>query len=219
MQKEGMIKYARHEQSGDALFIREAENGLACNCRCFRCNSRMIAVQSKSQKPRAWFYRHDSESEPACSGGPELGIHAAAKKIILENMRLLSPNGEMPYYNAVAEKSLGDIVPDVTVHTDSGTVHIEIEVTNPVNEFKKEKYISSKNRCIAIDLSKVDREMTPEDLKALVLDEFSNRRFIYWPDEIKEELWVPKAKSSDDTFEKVLWILFIALVLRCLPRI
>lgn len=211
-----MIKYALHKVSGKPVFIRDAKRGLPCNCICFACKRNMIAVQPKEESNRAWFYRHQAYS--TCSGGPELAIHALSKKFILDNTSISTHRGQLNYFNAVAEKGIDGLIPDVTVSTEEGIIHFEIEVTNPVNQYKKDKYKSGQHRCIAIDLSKVDREINPEDLKRLVLEEITNKRTIFW--EVEEEVAiVPSANSSNEFWEKFILVAIIFFVFRGLSRL
>lgn len=195
------IKWALDQSTGNPVFIENARNGLACNCRCAECGKIMIAEQGETKK-RAWNFRHQEASE--CAGGFETAIHKAAKEIIISAAEIMISGGKISYTNARAEYILGDFRSDVSVTSAEFDVHFEIEVTNPVNQAKSNFYKVNKHKSIKIDLSSVPREITLEELKELILNSTKGKQVIYWTDEQQ------KVNNSGSGF---FWLILVLLAI------
>lgn len=108
----------------DGLMVGAAEpslaNGLACNCICPKCKTRLIA-RNKGEHNRAHFAHEASPSVPGelivdevvpCSGAGETSIHRMAKQIIAGRFSTLLPavTAEMPPLQPrVLHRSLTDL--------------------------------------------------------------------------------------------------------------
>ena len=69
--------------SGKIISIRDASNGLACNCKCFCCGDRLIARQGEIKD---WSFAHESGAE--CAGAVETAIHKSAIQLICDEKKL-----------------------------------------------------------------------------------------------------------------------------------
>lgn len=73
---------ARHT-SGRMIDIRDAKNGLACDCSCSCCGDRLVARQGEE---RDWSFAHESGAD--CAGAIESVLHRAAKQVLEEEKKL-----------------------------------------------------------------------------------------------------------------------------------
>lgn len=171
------IKYTLDKVTGKPVHIRNASNGLDCNCICAEseCGKIMIAVQGDVNE---WHFRHDIESN--CKGGQETAIHKLAKQFIVENSQIQIPGETLIYTNARQEERLSSIIPDVTVVANGQNIHFEVVVTNPIDGIKEMFYKNGEHKCIEIDLRNISPFITPEELKNLVLNQIDNKRKIFW---------------------------------------
>lgn len=202
--KEVVIKYALDQLAEKPVFINDAANGLACNCKCEKCDGRLEAIQGEVYE---WHFRHHKDTN--CTGAQETAIHKLAKQIICESSQVIIPGMTLNYTQPEQEKRLGSIIPDVTVSAKDYTVYFEIAITNPVNSFKEKFYNTGQHKSIEIDLSKIPYNITPEELRKLILQETRNKRRIFW-----EPLPVNKSNVREN---KMIWwkqpvalLLFIA---------
>lgn len=69
--------------SGKPIDIRDASNGLACDCICFCCGEPLIARQGEIKD---WSFAHESESE--CFGALETALHKSAIRLITDEKKL-----------------------------------------------------------------------------------------------------------------------------------
>ncbi|HEY9278377.1 MAG TPA: competence protein CoiA family protein [Methylotenera sp.] len=69
--------------SGRMIGIKEASNGLACDCTCSCCGDRLVARQGKQKD---WSFAHESGAD--CAGAIESALHKAAKQILAEEKSL-----------------------------------------------------------------------------------------------------------------------------------
>ncbi|PZR20756.1 MAG: hypothetical protein DI539_09820 [Flavobacterium psychrophilum] len=169
------IKYGWHEQTGRVLHISEAENGLSCHCHCFECKEKLEAVQGRKKE---WHFRHNSNIN--CKGGPETALHKLAKQIIAENTQMVLPGVNLTYKEPKLEQRLEHFIPDVTVATEYGNVHIEIRVSHPVDLIKEQFYKDNALPSIEINLNTISFSITPQELSQLLLNTAKFKHFIYW---------------------------------------
>ncbi len=174
-----IIKYAINKDSLQAIHINDAENGLACNCNCEKCNQSLIAVQGKSENPREWHFRHHIDTN--CNGGQETALHQMAKQILVENLQIIIPKfGRINYSNAVAEKELVSIRPDVSAVYANQIIYFEVAVTHFNEPDKNQFFFDGKHRSVEINLSKTSRDISPEELKLFIICNTDIKRIIYW---------------------------------------
>lgn len=86
---EQRITYARSKDTGKLMYIKDVQNGLACNCICEACKEDLIARQGEKNKPS---FAHKPDSK--CNGHTafESMIHLLSKEIIGENKILAFPD-------------------------------------------------------------------------------------------------------------------------------
>lgn len=186
---DSIIKYALHQLTDKPVFINDAANGLACNCKCEKCNERLEAIQGKVNE---WHFRHHKDTN--CFGGQETAIHKLAKQIIVDNLQILIPDEALAYSQARQEERFGSIIPDVTVFANEETVYFEIAVTNPVDTLKENFYTSGQHKSIEIDLTNIPHDTTPQELKEMVLQQVDNKRKIFWT--VKQVQVFEEAKNN-----------------------
>ena len=69
------------------------------------------------------------------------------------------------------ESGIGGLIPDVLVDIDGQTLAIEIFVTHRVGKEKIKRLRELDLSTIEIDLSMLDRDLTPPFLESIVIDE------------------------------------------------
>lgn len=182
--------------------------GLACECRCPVCGSRLIARRGQRNRPN---FAH--ESEAGCSGAAESSVHLMAKQIIAENFAMQLPRITVRSYTKVrnfchletdnwhrlvnirTEKWLGDFRPDVMA-TFNGCVSdgfsrsfasvgqdvlIEIAVTHFCDKEKIEKIRDYGIACFQIDLSSAFKRLLNEDDLRDAIGHIAYREWLYHP--------------------------------------
>lgn len=171
------FKYGIHKITDKPVYIRDAENGLACNCKCANdeCNETLVAAQGPENE---WHFRHYDKTN--CNGGQETAIHKLAKEILITNSQVLIPGKTLQYSKPRKEEVFGSIKPDVTVEWDAQNVFIEIFVRNKKGRTHLDYYKTNQLKSFEVNLSKVSYDITPEDLQELVLNIPSNKTVIFW---------------------------------------
>lgn len=126
-----------------------------------------------------------------CEGAFETALHKTAKQVVADEFEINLNFGDVGLRYAVAweeshvERPVHDFIPDVlTRHASGNHMAFEIRVTHEVDQPKREKIARAKLTCFEIDLSKVHRLISYEDLRRgiyegkyacrLVHDEFLN---------------------------------------------
>jgi hypothetical protein len=193
--------YGRCKETGKAIYIKDAKNGLTCGCECFECNSDLIAKnQGKVQDPH---YSHAIESD--CKGGFETAIHKKAKEIIFEHNRIYTPKGWMNYQKVELEKGLGYLRPDVVIVVGERKIFIEIFVNNKKKAKEIELLKFNDLLSFEIDLSNVPVTITPDELKILVL-QTASRYILHWETEKEinkvEEVIIPQIISTSNKIKE-----------------
>lgn len=156
-------------EDGSVVHISElapaTHRGLACRCTCSQCGDRLVA---KLGDQRQHHFAH--EGVQACKGGDESALHRFAKEVFQSEGRFKvpkakAPKGEesvtispalyVPYREAVLERGLGGIIPDITLVRDGKPpLLVEILVTHEVDRLKADKLEAIGLPCVEIDLSK-----------------------------------------------------------------
>lgn len=181
----GIITIGKHDPTKKAMHVKDAKNGLQCDCTCYGCEEKLEAHQGKKQ---VWHFQHTKESD--CNGNPDKGLHSLAIEILANSKELkISPIKTIRYRIEGIEKKHGEFIPDLTAAEDDGTNWwFEVAVTHFLEE-EKIKHINDLNqKCIEINLSTIPRDITVEDLKNLIFN--SHDLITVYP--IKK----PESKSS-----------------------
>lgn len=175
--------------SGDLVHVDQAEPGQ--HLVCPDCRGELIAVRGAV---RVHHFRHSADAE--CRTAGETAIHQLAKKIILGGKGLRIPDfvvrdeifgaretvreaRDVTFQQVEEEVFEAGLRPDligIMESSDGETVVrrrliIEIRVTHPVGAEKLARLAERGESVLEIDLSRVDRSLTEQELSELVLQE------------------------------------------------
>ena len=196
------IRYAIHDKTKKIVYIKNADNGLSCNCKCLECDERLEAVQGQI---REWYFRHNKNIN--CKGGQETAIHKLAKQIIVDNSQIVIPGDTLFYSQPRQEERFSSIIPDVTVLANGQTIHFEIAVTHPVESLNETFYKNGQHKSIEIDLTNISYDIEPQELEKLILHQVENKRKIYWEQKLVTQ---PIHSNSNNGWAKI--FAFLAFV-------
>ncbi len=172
-------------------YISEVENGRQCGCSCPACGAELIAKQGEK---REHHFAHPAGAE--CAQAVETALHLAAKAIIAEHRQIVLPAVEIkfPYsmwrraiaqerrYNIESvdvERKLDTIIPDVITRIGDRTLLVEIIVTHGVDDQKLKKILELGLSCVEIDLSDVERDLSRENLKKMIIDDSARKHWVH----------------------------------------
>lgn len=169
-------------KDGNIVSIDEVQSGKECGCVCPACGDELIA--RKGQK-RMHHFAHRSNED--CEYGYESSLHLAAKDILSRSEKmviphvyvefpqsgkpkeLLYPKKKIPVDRVELEKRFDDIIPDIVVYSGDKYFFIEIYVTHPIDDEKLKKLKEKNISTIEIDLSKIKRDISVEELSDILL--------------------------------------------------
>ena len=205
------------------VHIAEVERGLKCDCFCPCCKDRMVA--KKGKKVRHHFAHQNEE----CKYSFETVLHYMAKEILETEMKIQLPIVQLPklmqllflghdhplevephvlsdektitFDDVILEKRFHEIIPDVLIITRKKQLIIEIRVTHEVDDTKLRKIKSCGISALEIDLSNINRAVTYDELKEILISDSKNKKWIYnhKATELEEEwlkLYKPIKKST-----------------------
>lgn len=172
---DSIIKYALDLTAGDIVFIDNSDRKFY---KCRGCEKQLIPVKGEARK-KEWHFRHLVDSD--CKGGQETFVHQYAKQVIVDRLQMTIPKyGKINYTEAIAEKELVSIKPDVTAIYNGQKIYFEIAVTHFVEPEKKSFFINGQHKSIEIDLSDLPLIASPTEIENAVLNEIENKRIIFW---------------------------------------
>ena len=207
------------------VFIDDVENGDKCGCVCPGCNKPLTAKNNESNI-RMHHFAHKSAAE--CSYGYQSSIHILAKEIIEEEKKVVLPGpgrikGKYDSYvlsylcnnkdylkseiyncsKVILEKKISDYIPDVEVFFGNKPCLIEIAVTHFVDEEKNEKIKEAGIPLVEYDLSELERQITKDELKSILLDPLAqiDRYWIY--NEKSEELFASAELKKQEILKEI----------------
>ena len=190
------------------VHVSEVAKGLECGCICPACKSKLIA--KKGNKVIHHFAHYNADE---CEHGYETALHLAAKEILFNAKKMVIPplflkfpysrRSEIKIVDAQTiiidkvelEKIHNDIIPDIVVYSCNSKFFVEIYVTNRVDEIKLEKIKKAKVSVLEIDLSKIDRDISHEELKKYLLKLCKEK---YWLYNVNIEKWEQKFRHFVD---------------------
>ena len=179
-----LLPYALNKDNR-LVFINDVPNGLACECVCPCCKESLIA-RNKGKK-REHHFAHSSGCN--CSGYYETTLHLLSKEIIKTEKAIMLPAYKMleprriEFVEVEVEKrnDCSNLQPDCVGVTEEGLrLHIEIFVTNPIDDYKKSKIKESNVNCIEIRIPR-DFPMDKKQLKDFLLFSTESREWINYP--------------------------------------
>ena len=180
-QKEPKLTYAL-DTFGKMVYIGNVERGLSCNCRCPKCNERLVAKLGNGCRQAHFAHSKDSD----CHGSYMTALHTLAEQIIEVEKAVMAPaykeigRQRLSFTQVEVEQRVErkDLQPDIVGVTEDGLRWIiEIRNTHEVDESKKAKLIESNITCLEIDV----REQTLENLKSFILESEEKREWINNP--------------------------------------
>lgn len=171
--------------------IADVESGLKCGCVCPACGETLVA--KKGSKVTHHFAHHAGTN---CEYGYQTSLHLAAKDILSKAQRMVIPRvsftfpgtnkseiisneTEICIDHIELEKRFDDIIPDIVVYSGKKYFFVEIFVTHQVDEKKLDKLKKANISTIEIDLSNVNRMISPEELKDVLLQSNNDKKWIY----------------------------------------
>ena len=159
------IPYGINE-TGKEVYIDEVPNGKDCKCICPECHKPLIAKNGGEIKIH--HFAHSNKTDGATCF--QTLLHRYAKDIFKEIYEYTIPekNKTFKIKEVNLEKRIQDIIPDIVLDTDQSPVFIEIYVTHALDTEKKNKIIDLNIPTVEYDLSKIERNITKEELKNLL---------------------------------------------------
>jgi hypothetical protein len=152
---------------------------------------RLEAIQGEQ---RAKHFRHHKNLN--CKGAQETALHELGKQILIAHSQLAVPNyGVIDYVNAISEKRLENIRPDVTAIYNREAIYFEIFVSNAVDSGKEKFYKTLKAKSLEIDLSKCEFN-SYESIRYNVIDNIKNKKVLYWEEKLKDSRIPAEGKGS-----------------------
>lgn len=156
-------------------------------------------------------FAHRSNED--CEYGYESSLHLAAKDILWRSKKMGIPpvyvefpqsgkpkellylKKEIPVDRVELEKRFDDIIPDIVVYSGDKYFFIEIYVTHPIDDEKLKKLKEKKISTIEIDLSKIKRDISVEELSDILL-KASDRKS--WKYNAVSEKWYQRFEKASD---------------------
>ena len=96
-----------------------------------------------------------------------------------KSKELLYLKKEIPVDRVELEKRFDDIIPDIVVYSGDEHFFIEIYVTHPIDDEKLKKLKEKKISTIEIDLSKIKRDISVEELSDILLNSSPQKSWKY----------------------------------------
>jgi len=180
--KEIPLLYGQRKD-GHICHVDDVPNGKACGCVCPSCGE---PLEAKQGTIKIHHFAHIGGSE--CAYVRQTNIHCMAEEILEESKTLVFPKSEevcfknqtalfFPFQQChvdevMLEKRVSDFIPDIIIKSRRMTILVEIFVTHPVDEPKKDKIRKSDaDLAIEIDLSDLAyKDISKEDLKHFIED-------------------------------------------------
>ncbi len=153
------------------------------------------------------------EPHTHCEYGYESSLHLAAKDILSRSKKmvippvyvefpqsgkpkeLISKERKIPIDDVELEKRFDDIIPDIVVYSGDKYFFIEIYVTHPIDDEKLKKLKEKNISTIEIDLSKIKRDISVEELSDILLKS-SDRKS--WKYHAVSEKWYQQFEKASD---------------------
>jgi hypothetical protein len=165
------------------LHISEVVKGLACGCVCPSCGGKLVANKGQI---KAHHFAHYSDR--ACVSAYETMLHLLAKQVIADRKHVMLPRVVAEYKGlteivhremlfgldeVIAEQNLGGMRPDIIGRPRAGDVTkdliIEVAVSHFCEPEKRALIRERKMATIEIDLSKVSRNASREEMEQAII--------------------------------------------------
>ena len=206
------VKLVYGLRDGGGVHISAVERGLACGCVCSSCGEQLVAKKGNVQQHH---FAHASAAD--CAGAVESALHLVAKEIlsrkkaiVLPAVRVqfdsgnsieINPEGPYPISEVRLEKGVGGIVPDVLVKVGDWELALEVFVTHRVDEGKLQRFRNLGLSVVEIDLSEAERELSPDQLEALIIGRGEHKRWLFNVEaERRKQASLAKARRLDTVY-------------------
>ncbi|MCA0050632.1 competence protein CoiA [Mesorhizobium sp. B283B1A] len=192
---------------GTLAHISEVQRGIACGCDCPACGGRLVARKGDENVPH--FGHHGGD---ACGGGPETVLHLLAKEVFRADPSLLLPKrlglnkgnvvtkpGQQvtTQFLRIEFTDAKKVIPDLYVRALGYDLFVEVAVTHASDETKIERLREHGVMAVEIDLSKLPRDSTREQIADAVLRS-APRCWLYHPDIDKAMV---KSRADEETWQ------------------
>lgn len=179
-------------KDGNIVNIDEVQSGKDCGCVCPACGNKLWARKGEQ---RMHHFAHEPHTH--CEYGYESSLHLAAKDILSRSKKmvippvyvefpqsgkpkeLISKERKIPIDDVELEKRFDDIIPDIVVYSGDKYFFIEIYVTHPIDDEKLKKLKEKNISTIEIDLSKIKRDISVEELSDILLKSSDRKSWKY----------------------------------------
>lgn len=202
MENRSLLQSFAMDKEGRIRSIEEVARGLGCKCVCPCCGEAVVARQGDI---REWHFAHAADSD--CEGGLETALHLAAKQLLLEHRGITVPETRIQkeirlpdgrggkgsaylperwvdFSEVEAEKSIGEIRPDIVAMVGNTMLFVEIAVTHFVEAEKQVVLERLAVPTVEIDLDGFKGERwTWELLTEHVIEHALSKRWVYALDE------------------------------------
>ena len=196
-------------KDGNIVSIDEVQNGKDCGCVCPACGNKLWARKGEQ---RMHHFAHEPHTH--CEYGYESSLHLAAKDILSRSEKMVIPpiyvefpqsgkskellylKKEIPVDRVELEKRFDDIIPDIVVYSGDKYFFIEIYVTHPIDDEKLKKLKEKNISTIEIDLSKIKRDISVEELSDILLKTSPQKSWKY--NAVSEKWYRHFEKDSSD---------------------
>lgn len=194
-----LVRYAI-DKNGNPAFIEDVPNGEKCECFCPKCH---LPLNAKNNgKINVHHFSHVSGFE--CEGSYESSMHIHAKTILEKTNYIVLPPSilsikgknlfekkQCNIKNVFVEKPFRNFIPDITIEFfDGDFLFVEIYVTHPVGETKKQYIRDSKINAIEIDLSNISDFACDKEYMSLLVDGIDHKT---WLSDLLSESYSKKA--------------------------
>ncbi len=195
-------------KDGKLVEVSQVLKGLDCNCICPSCKSSLVARKGAK---KVHHFAHYKKSD--CVGGVETALHLAAKEILEKNReikipavtssnvntkRILYDEQTIHFEKVFLENRINDIIPDLIIEFQGKQLLIEIAVTHFIDVAKLQKIKQLNISALEINLSKINKQITFDALKKILIEEVTNKKWIY---NTKKELFQKNIKSFGKVLE------------------
>lgn len=184
--------------------------GLKCNCICAACKRSLVAKMGEVKAPHfAHYVEKGTILDCSAQKANESGLHQMAKEIVKESTYINLPAIEIEaeydlsrnvndekqceplhikdkqtwHFSSVeVEKTCKGFTPDVYLHGEKTDLLVEIMVTHPVGDEKKERVKQVGLPMIQIDISDIYNDLegfSKETLRRELIDSVEHKHWIY----------------------------------------
>lgn len=184
--------------------------GLKCNCICAACKRSLVAKMGEVKAPHfAHYVEKGTILDCSAQKANESGLHQMAKEIVKESTYINLPAIEIEaeydlsrnvndekqceplhikdkqtwrFSSAEVEKTCKGFTPDVYLHGEKTDLLVEIMVTHPVGDEKKERVKQVGLPMIQIDISDIYNDLegfSKETLRRELIDSVEHKDWIY----------------------------------------